>query len=75
MPVISIEDLTPLKNKLVTVEIIDRFDSIKSFFYYGYLEEITDTNIKLRLQRKVGFKIINLNEIVSIKKRREGFNY
>jgi len=66
------EDVIPFQQYLVTVTCKDIYDPSKDFYYYGYIERITDKEIKLRLQRKDGFKIIPLKDIRQIKRRNKG---
>jgi len=60
---ITKEELLPFKDKHISVGVPNFYIYDKTFFYYGTLLEVTETEIKL--QTKKGYKIVPISSITS----------
>ena len=70
--IISKNEIKRLQDCLVTVTCEDKYDTDQDYFYYGYVEKVTDETLKLRYQRYDGFKLIPLKRIRGIRRRNKG---
>ena len=65
------KDIEPLKNDFVAVGVPHDIIPDRLFFYYGTLTEINNSYVKIELPNGNGYKLIPINDIHDIQKRRQ----